>query len=110
MHTLRASDHGSYIDFLRLHLNRQGIAAIACDQGIAAAGQRYLLLLPRDVDLSDALQALQQAPSEQHYHWQRRSALEDRLIAWWRSAAVRRFSLLVLAVLLLGMGVEALFS
>lgn len=110
MHTLRASDSGSYIDFLHLHLNRQGIAAVACDQGVITHGQRYLLLLPLDADLSNALQALQQAPNEQHYHWQRRSALEDRLIAWLRSTAVRRFSLLVLVVLLLGMGVEALLS
>lgn len=110
MHTLRASDYGSYIDFLHLHLNRQGIAAIACDQGTATRGQRYLLLLPQDADLSQALQALQQAPNEQHYHWQHRAALEDRLSAWLRSAAVRRFSLAALAVLLLGMAVEALLS
>jgi hypothetical protein len=110
MQTLHASDHGSYIDFLRRHLNRQGIAAIACDQDVAARGQRYLLLLPADADFGNALQALQQAPSEQEYHWQRRSALEDRLIAWCRSTAVRRFSLMMLALLLLGIGVEALLS
>ncbi|MBC9248673.1 hypothetical protein A9179_00145 [Pseudomonas alcaligenes] len=110
MHTLRASNYDSYIDFLRLHLNSQGIAAVACDQGADTYGLRYLLLLPQDADLSHALQALQLAPSEQQYHWQRRSAQEERLLAWLRSPAVRRFSLLVLAVLLLGMGVEALFS
>ncbi len=110
MHTLRASDHGGYIDFLRLHLNNQGIAAVACDQGVTTHGQRYLLLLSQDADLNAALQSLQQAPSEQQYHWQCRSALEDRLIAWLRSAAVRRFSLLVLVVLLLGTSLETLLN
>ncbi|MBB2494241.1 hypothetical protein [Aquipseudomonas ullengensis] len=110
MHTLRASDYGSYIDFLRLHLNAQGIAAVACDQGASTRGHRYLLLLPQDADLNNALLVLLQAPNEHQYHLQRHFALEDRLIAWCRSVAVRRFSLLVLAVLLLGMGVEALIS
>ena len=102
LQNLRTSDNGSYIDFLRDRLNELGIEAIACDLGEEARGHRYALLLPHDGDAPRAWQALHQAPGEHERHQQLADARDNRLIAFCRSTAVRRASLALLALVLLG--------
>ncbi|MDD0844805.1 hypothetical protein [Pseudomonas sp. Gutcm_11s] len=110
MQNLRTSDNGGYIDFLRDHLGQQGIESIACDLGEEARGHRFALLLPHEHDASRAWQLLSAAPSEFDHHLQVADEQDDRRIAFYRSPLVRRYSLGVLALLLLGMGVEALLA
>lgn len=110
LQNLRTSDNGTYIDFLRDRLNAQGIEAIACDLGEEARGHRYALLLPHDGDATRAWQALSAAPSEQDHHLQLGEALDNRLIALCRSPAVRRCSFVLLALVLVGAGLEALLG
>jgi hypothetical protein len=110
LQNLRTSDNGTYIDFLRDRLNAQGIEAIACDLGEEARGHRYALLLPHDGDAPRAWQALSAAPSEQDHHLQLGEALDNRLIALCRSPAVRRCSFVLLALVLVGAGLEALLG
>ena len=110
LQNLRTSDNGTYIDFLRDRLNAQGIEAIACDLGEESRGHRYALLLPHDGDAPRAWQALSEAPSEQDHHLQLGEALDNRLIALCRSPAVRRCSFALLALVLVGAGLEALLG
>ena len=110
LQNLRTSDNGSYIDFLRDRLNELGIEAIACDLGEEARGHRYALLLPHDGDAPRAWQALHQAPGEHEHHQQLADARDNRLIAFCRSAAVRRASLALLALVLIGSLAEALLQ
>jgi hypothetical protein len=107
LQNLRTSDNGSYIDFLRDHLNAQGIEAIACDLGDEARGHRYALLLPHDGDAPRAWQALHEAPGE-YDHQLQLGARDNRLIAFCHSSAVRRCSAALLLLLLIGAGMEAL--
>jgi hypothetical protein len=110
LQNLRTSDNGTYIDFLRDRLNAQGIEAIACDLGLEARGHRYALLLPHDGDAPKAWQALNEAPSEHDHHLQLGEARDNRLIAFCRSPAVRRGSVALLLLVLVGAGVEALLA
>lgn len=107
---LRTSDNGSYLDFLRDRLGELGIQAVACDLGAESRGHRYALLLLHDADAARAWQALREAPGEYDYRLQVHEAREDRLIAFYRSPAMRRLSLGLLAIVLLGAGLEALLA
>jgi len=108
LQNLRTSDNGGYIDFLREHLQGRGIEAIACDLGEEARGHRYALLLPHDGDAPRAWQALHEAPGEHEHRLQLADAQDNRLIAFCRSAAVRRASLALLTLILIGSLIEAL--
>ncbi|WP_394560126.1 hypothetical protein [Aquipseudomonas alcaligenes] len=110
LQNLRTSDNGSYIDFLRDHLSQQGIESLACDLGEEARGHRFALLLPHEQDAARAWQLLSSAPSEFDHHLQVAYEHDNRRIAFYRSPAVRRFSLGLLALLLAGMGLEALLT
>lgn len=108
LQNLRTSDNGTYIDFLRDRLNELGIEAIACDLGEEARGPRYALLLPQDSDAPRAWQALVDAPGEHEHHLQLAEAQDNRMIAFCRSAAVRRASLVLLTLVVIGSLIDAL--
>ncbi|MDX5371865.1 MAG: hypothetical protein LPK18_05450 [Pseudomonadaceae bacterium] len=110
MQNLRTSDNGGYIDFLREHLQGRGIEAIACDLGEEARGHRYALLLPHAHDAPQAWQLLGEAPDESGYRLQQAEARDNRFIALCRSPLVRRASLALLGLVLLGAGIEALLA
>ena len=110
LQNLRTSDNGGYIDFLRERLHGRGIEAIACDLGEEARGHRYALLLPHAHDAPQAWQLLGEAPDESGYRLQQAEARDNRFIALCRSPLVRRASLALLGLVLLGAGIEALLA
>lgn len=110
MQNLRTSNNGGYIDFLCDLLGQQGIETIACDLGADARGHRYALLLPHERDAARAWQLLNEAPGEADsaLHF---SAEPGHEVSTWRdSAIIRDVGLGLLALLLAGLGLQALFG
>ena len=110
LQNLRTSDNGGYIDFLCDHLGQQGIETIACDLGADARGHRYALLLPHERDAARAWQLLNEAPGEADSALYFPAETDHEAGPGRHSAIIRDIGLGLLALLLAGLGLQALFS